>query len=115
VRDYVHVEDLARAHLAALVKINPAAWEQGAWNLGTGSGFSVRQVIESARRVTGHPIPVVEHPRRAGDPPRLYSDTTRARVELGFTPGITELDEIVRSAWNWFQKNPQGYQSAARA
>jgi UDP-glucose-4-epimerase GalE len=115
IRDYIHVEDLARAHLAALLKINPLGWEQCAWNLGTGSGFSVRQVIEAARHVTGHAIPVVEHPRRAGDPPRLFSDTTRARVELGFTPGITDLQDIVRSAWAWFQKHPQGYRSALRA
>lgn len=112
IRDYIHVQDLALAHLAALLRINPLNHEQKAWNLGTGHGFSVREVIESARRVTGHPIPVVEHPRRAGDPARLFSDTTRANMELGFEPRITRLDDIVRSAWQWFQRHPNGYRSA---
>jgi len=114
IRDYIHVQDLARAHLAALLRIDPSKHEQKAWNLGTGHGFSVRQVIESARRVTGHPIPVIEHPRRAGDPPRLFSDTARARLELDFTPSITDLDTIVRSAWNWFRTHPDGYRSLKR-
>ncbi|MBU6413070.1 MAG: UDP-glucose 4-epimerase GalE [Planctomycetes bacterium] len=114
IRDYVHVEDLARAHLAALFKLDPARFDQHAWNLGTGSGFSVLQVIEAARRVTGHAIPMIHQPRRAGDPARLFSDTRRAEVELGFVPGITDLDEIVRSAWQWFRTHPQGYRSASR-
>lgn len=109
IRDYIHVEDLARAHLAALLRIDPSRHDQKAWNLGTGHGFSVRQVIESVRRVTGHAIPVIEHPRRAGDPPRLFSDTTRASTELNFTPTIKDLDAIVQSAWAWFRNHPAGY------
>lgn len=114
IRDYVHVDDLARAHVAALTRINPMSFEQRAWNLGTGSGFSVRQVIESACRVTGHAIPVIEQPRRAGDPARLFSDTRLSQNDLGFTPSVTSLDDIVRSAWNWFRNHPDGYRSSVR-
>ena len=99
VRDYIHVEDLADAHARALDRLEPG--RSLIYNVGTGRGFSVRQVIDSARRVTGHPIPVVEHPRRAGDPPVLVASADRLRRDLGWSPRYTELDDIIRSAWAW--------------
>ena len=106
VRDYIHVSDLADAHLLALEaldKTQPGA-ERLVYNLGNGQGFSVREVIESARRVTGHPIPAVVHPRRAGDPAVLVASSAKAIRELGWKPKYTELDEILRTAWIWHQK-----------
>ncbi len=107
IRDYIHVEDLANAHLKALERIVPG---QGKiYNLGTGSGFSVRQVVESARRVTGQSIPAIEAPRRAGDPPALVAAPELARRELGWTAKYTDIDTIVGSAWNWHKHHPRGY------
>ena len=102
VRDYIHVSDLADAHLLALEKLET----EGCliYNLGNGHGFSVREVIESARRVTGHPIPVEVHPRRPGDPAVLVASSGRAIEELGWKPRYTQLDDIVRTAWEWHQK-----------
>jgi UDP-glucose 4-epimerase len=102
IRDYIHVSDLAEAHLMAL-----AALERHArliLNLGNGHGFSVREVIESARRITGHPIPAEIHPRRAGDPAVLVAGSQQAERELGWKPAYTELDAIMRTAWEWHQK-----------
>ncbi|MBX7073722.1 MAG: UDP-glucose 4-epimerase GalE [Pirellulales bacterium] len=107
VRDYVHVDDLAAAHLLALEKLAPGVGLQ--MNLGSGSGASVRAVIESCRRVTGHSIPVAIGPRRPGDPPELIADASLARQSLGWRPRYTELDEIVASAWRWHQSHPRGY------
>jgi UDP-glucose 4-epimerase len=102
IRDYIHVSDLADAHLLALDALNTR--DKLILNLGNGKGFSVRQVIESARRVTGHPIPAEVHPRRPGDPAVLVASSEKAIRELGWKPKYTELDEIVRTAWIWHQK-----------
>ena len=97
IRDYVHVHDLAVAHLLALPA--PAAGEHRVYNLGNGTGFSVRQVVEAVREVTGHPVPVVVGPRRAGDPARLVASSDLIRRDLGWTPAHTDLAGIVRDAW----------------
>jgi UDP-glucose 4-epimerase len=106
IRDYIHVSDLADAHLLALHTLKSAT-ERSArliFNLGNGRGFSVREVIESARRVTGHPIPAEVHSRRPGDPAVLIASSAKAIRELGWKPRYTQLDEIVRTAWAWHQK-----------
>jgi len=102
IRDYIHVSDLADAHLLALEKLERES--RLIYNLGNGQGFSVREVIESARRVTGHPIPAEVHPRRPGDPAVLVASSERAIRELGWKPRYTQLDDIVRTAWAWHQK-----------
>jgi UDP-glucose 4-epimerase len=106
IRDYIHVSDLAEAHLLALAALetDPAARGRLVFNLGNGQGFSVREVIESARRVTGHAIPAEVHPRRPGDPAVLVASSEKAVRELGWKPKYIELDEIVRTAWVWHQK-----------
>lgn len=106
IRDYIHVSDLAEAHLLALYALEqPEAVDHRLiFNLGNGRGFSVREVIESARRVTGHPIPAEVEPRRAGDPAVLVASSEKAMLKLGWRPKYTELDEIVRTAWAWHQK-----------
>ena len=101
VRDYIHVEDLARAHLLALGAVR--ASEHRIYNLGTGAGYSVRQVIEAARGITGHPIPTVDAPRRAGDPPVLMASSERARSELGWSPQKPELETMIADAWQWMR------------
>ena len=105
IRDYVHVSDLADAHLLALGALEKH--DRLIFNLGNGEGFSVRQVIESARRVTGHPIPAEIHPRRAGDPAVLVASSEKAIRELGWQPRYTQLDDILRTAWIWHQKRYQ--------
>jgi len=106
IRDYIHVSDLAEAHLLALAALetDEAAKQRLIFNLGNGQGFSVREVIESARRVTGHAIPAELHPRRAGDPAVLVASSAKAIRELGWKPSYTKLDDIVRTAWVWHQK-----------
>ncbi len=106
IRDYVHVSDLAEAHVLALQALESprAADHRLIYNLGNGSGFTVQQVIESARRVTGHPIPAEVQPRRAGDPAVLVASSSRAISELGWKPRYTTLNEILRTAWIWHQK-----------
>jgi len=104
IRDYIHISDLADAHILALE--TPAS---ALYNLGTGGGSSVRKVIETCRRITGHPIPVVEKPRRPGDPPRLIASSKKIKRELGWQPKFQTLDAIVQSAWKWHQKFPRGY------
>ena len=106
IRGYIHVSDLADAHLLALnaLETTPAAQSRLIFNLGNGKGFSVREVIESARRVTGHPIPAEVHPRRPGDPAVLVASSEKAIRELGWKPRYTQLDDIVRTAWVWHQK-----------
>lgn len=100
IRDYIHVSDLAQAHVLALRALEAGA-ATTAYNLGNGCGFSVREVIDTARAVTGCDIPVVIGPRRAGDPPELVGDATRARSELGWVPQHADLHGIVRTAWAW--------------
>jgi UDP-glucose 4-epimerase len=102
IRDYIHVSDLADAHLLALTALETR--DRLIFNLGNGQGFSVREVIESARRVTGHPIPAELHPRRPGDPAVLVASSEKAIRELGWKPKYTQLDEIIRTAWIWHQK-----------
>jgi UDP-glucose 4-epimerase len=107
IRDYIHVEDLAEAHLLALEKLTPG--EAQAYNVGTGSGFSVREVIRTAEEVTGKPIAVKEGGRREGDPPSLIADAQLIRKALGWQPRYTELKPIVETAWNWMKAHPNGY------
>ena len=102
VRDYIHVSDLADAHLLALEKLETDG--RLIYNLGNGLGFSVREVIESARRVTGHAIPAEVHPRRPGDPAVLVASSEKAIRDLGWRPRYTQLDDVVRTAWEWHQK-----------
>lgn len=103
VRDYIHVADLAEAHRMAL--------EAGdsAYNLGNGRGFSVLEVVEAARRVTGLSIPTVDAPRRPGDVPFLVADASKIRRELGWTPQISDIEDIIASAWRWMRRHPDGY------
>jgi UDP-glucose 4-epimerase len=103
IRDYIHVEDLARAHLLALDVAE--AGIHRVYNLGNGTGFSVREVIETARAVTGRPIPAVEGPRRAGDPAVLVASSERIRAELGWVPEKPGLELMVGDAWEWLQRN----------
>ncbi len=105
VRDYIHIKDLAQAHILAL---KPGV--SGAFNLGNGDGYTVKEVIEVCRDVTGHPIPAEIQPRRAGDCAALVADSTKAREELGWDPQHADLTEIVRSAWDWHQAHPNGYE-----
>jgi UDP-glucose 4-epimerase len=104
IRDYIHILDLARAHMLAL-----GAEQSEFYNLGTGGGSSVREVIETVRRITGRDIPVVEKPRRPGDPPRLIASSEKIKKELGWKPQFQSLDVIIESAWKWHQKFPNGY------
>lgn len=107
IRDYIHIQDLVSAHLLALEAL--AEHDRLIYNLGSGSGYSVREVIEAARHITGHPIPVVEAPPRAGDAPRLVASAEKIRRELGWQPQHASLDEMVASAWKWHRAHPQGY------
>jgi UDP-glucose 4-epimerase len=106
VRDYVHVQDLARAHVAAL---RPAEARFRAFNLGTGRGHSVREVVDAVARVTGRPVPHRVGPRRRGDPPVLVAAAGRARAELGFEPRFREIDAIVETAARFLRDHPKGY------
>lgn len=108
IRDYIHVSDLADAHLLALEKLR-AGGESAVYNLGCGLGYSVKQVIDTAREVTGHPIPVKMEARRAGDPAILVASSARARQELGWKPSREALSEIIASAWRWHNGHPNGY------
>jgi len=103
VRDYIHVADLAEAHLLAFNALETR--EKLIYNLGNGVGFTVREVVESARRVTGHPIPVTEEPRRPGDPAVLIASSEKIEKELGWKPVFTKLDDIIASAWAWHQQH----------
>jgi UDP-glucose-4-epimerase GalE len=107
VRDYVHVEDLIAAHILAIGRLGPG--EERSYNVGIGRGYSVREIIEAARRVTGHAIPVREGPRRAGDAAMLFNDSRAVMNDLGWKPRHTDLDAIIRTAWNWFSRYPDRY------
>lgn len=108
IRDYIHVTDLAQAHILAVEYLQKGG-ENNIFNLGNGVGFSVKEVVETARKVTGHPIPAVISPRRAGDPARLVASCEKAKQILGWKPSYTELDEIIDSAWNWHKNHPDGF------
>ncbi|MEY2546731.1 MAG: UDP-glucose 4-epimerase [Verrucomicrobiota bacterium] len=105
IRDYIHIVDLAQAHMLALESAQSAFY-----NLGTGGGASVREVIDAARKITGRKIDVVEKPRRPGDPPRLIAASEKIKRELGWKPQFQNLDTIIESAWKWHQKFPRGYE-----
>lgn len=107
IRDYVHVDDLADAHLRALNLLEPGTNLQ--LNLGSGHGHSVRSVIEACRAVTGHPIPTVVQPRRAGDPAELIADSRLAQQVLGWKPAYVDIEALVATAWKWHQGHPHGY------
>jgi UDP-glucose 4-epimerase len=108
IRDYIHIEDLVSAHLLALDALNGC--DQLIYNLGNGNGYSVREVIETARHVTGHPIPVIEVGRRPGDAPRLVAASDKIRRELGWIPRHPDLKDILTSAWDWHRTHPYGYE-----
>lgn len=108
IRDYVHVADLADAHITAIERLDAPL---GAINLGTRDGFSVRQIVDSVTRVTGHELPVTFGARRAGDPPALVADTTRARELVDWNPTRSTMDHMIGSAWQWMQQHPNGYES----
>ena len=109
IRDYIHVDDLADAHILAMQKLREG--EPIYCNLGTGHGFSVKEIIKTAEKVTGKPAPVTYGPRRAGDAIALYADPSRARKLLGWEAKYKDPETIIRSAWNWFSKHPRGYAS----
>ena len=104
IRDYIHIVDLASAHILAVQFAG-----SDVFNLGSGDGYSVKQVIETARKVTGHKTPVVEKPRRPGDPPKLVGDSTKIRKKLNWKPRFDSLEAIIASAWEWHRQHPQGY------
>src|SRR6266496_4302172 len=104
IRDYIHIVDLARAHILAL-----GSSSSGFYNLGTGGGSSVQEIIEACRKITGRKIGTVEKPRRPGDPPRLIASSEKIKKELGWQPQFQSLDAIIKSAWAWHQKFPHGY------
>ena len=110
VRDYIHVSDLAAAHLLAFERLGKDAQpERLIYNLGSGRGFSVREVVAAAEQVTGKKISVKESPRRPGDPATLVASSQKIQKELGWQPEYADLAEIIRSAWNWWSAHPQGY------
>jgi UDP-glucose 4-epimerase len=106
IRDYVHVLDLAQAHILALRSLDKGSLR---YNLGNGRGFSVKEVVEVSRQVTGHPIPTRVGPRRPGDPSILIADSTKIREKMGWEPRFPNLHDIIESAWQWHSRHPQGY------
>ena len=109
VRDYIHVTDLAQAHVLALDHLLRGG-ESDVFNLGNGVGFTVKEVIDAARAVTGHPIPAQVSPRRAGDPAQLVASSERAKAVLGWAPRYDELETILSTAWSWHRSHPNGYE-----
>ncbi|RSK26238.1 UDP-glucose 4-epimerase GalE [Bacillus sp. HMF5848] len=108
IRDYIHVVDLVSAHLLAIDRLR-ADRDSAVYNLGNGNGFTVKEVIDCARKVTGKDIPAVVSPRRAGDPAKLVASSEKAMEELGWTPKYASLEDIIASAWSWHQRHPHGY------
>ncbi|MBT2678795.1 UDP-glucose 4-epimerase GalE [Bacillus sp. ISL-35] len=108
IRDYIHVTDLANAHILAIQRLREGE-SSTVYNLGNGNGFSVKEVIEVSRKVTGKAIPAEVAPRREGDPGRLVASSEKAARELGWEPKYSALETMIESAWKWFQKNPKGY------
>lgn len=111
IRDYVHVDDLAAAHVAVLEKLDSKSCH---YNLGTGTGSSVREVLSAVERVAGHPVPIVAERRRVGDPPVLVAESSAFTAATGWEPRMTRLDDIVATAWNWRRRHPGGYGPNAR-
>ncbi|MEM9108556.1 MAG: UDP-glucose 4-epimerase GalE [Planctomycetota bacterium] len=107
IRDYIHVNDLVDAHIVVMNALQ--AGDQRFYNLGTGTGTTVMQIIEAGREVTGHAIPAEMGPRRPGDPPMLYADPSKIKNELGWEAKCTDIKEMVADAWGWFKNNPDGY------
>ncbi len=107
VRDYIHVEDLAVVHRLAIESQTPGEFRY--YNVGTGIGVSVKELIEVSRQVTGHPIPALADDRREGDPPELYADPTKIKAELGWKPKYPGIRETIETAWQWHKTNPRGY------
>lgn len=107
IRDYIHIADLIDAHLLALDALQEQ--DRLVYNIGNGAGYSVREVIETARKVTGHPLPAIDSPRRAGDPSRLVASADKIRRELGWEPKYPDLEQIIASAWKWHSSHPHGY------
>ena len=110
VRDYIHVNDLAQAHILAMKYLRDGN-DSNIFNLGNGVGFTVKEVVESARNVTGHPISAKEEPRRAGDPSMLIASSAKAKEVLGWNPQYADLETIIDTAWNWHKSHPNGYQN----
>lgn len=108
IRDYIHVTDLAEAHILALQKLETRG-SSGIYNLGNGNGYSVREVIDTIRKVTKRKITTIESPRRPGDPARLVASSEKIKKELGWVPKYPELETIVETAWQWHRKHPKGY------
>jgi len=108
IRDYIHVTDLARAHILAIEKIEKQG-NSAIYNLGNGSGYSVREVIETAKKVTGRKIAAIESERRPGDPARLVASSEKIREELGWAPKYPDLETIIETAWRWHRDHPNGY------
>lgn len=108
IRDYIHVTDLAQAHILAMDYLMNGG-ESNIFNLGNGVGFTVKEVIDTAREVTGHPIPAETTPRRAGDPAQLIASSEKARTVLGWNPQHADLKEIIETAWNWHKNHPNGF------
>jgi UDP-glucose 4-epimerase len=107
IRDYIHIADLIDAHLLALDALKEQ--DQLVYNIGNGAGYSVREVIETARKVTDHPLPAIDSPRRAGDASRLVASADKIRRELGWQPKFPDLEQIIASAWKWHSSHPHGY------
>ena len=110
VRDYIHVNDLAQAHILAMKYLRDGN-DSNIFNLGNGVGFTVKEVVETARKVTGHPISAKEEPRRAGDPSKLIASSAKAKEVLGWNPQYADLETIIDTAWNWHKSHPNGYQN----
>jgi UDP-glucose 4-epimerase len=111
VRDYIHVDDLAEAHILALNLLAQEKTLFDVFNLGNGQGFSVKQVIATTRKITGHPIPVEIGSRRPGDAPKLVANCEKAKQILGWQPQHTDLETIISSAWAWHKNHPKGFES----
>ena len=110
VRDYIHVNDLAQAHILAMKYLRDGN-DSNIFNLGNGVGFTIKEVVEIARKVIGHPIPAKEEPRRSGDPSMLIASSAKAKEVLGWNPQYADLETIIGTAWNWHKSHPNGYQN----